>query len=187
MRKLDFSDFFVILLAQHQRPKPTTPLSNETTYVQQPKFHVASQARFGRAPRILPNVSLKRTAPSPRSEVQRDFESSFTRTAHLQRFRAVRDALLQLGEVHQRTCRNYATFSDSHGNQFAVVKPLSDGGLRIGLGDFESISNRGLEPASGVGSSSRINYQFELDGHHALSGTQLGLLRRAYQACEVSS
>ena len=145
-------------------------------------FSVARMARFGRAPRVLPrSVDTGRPA-RVRSDIEKDFESSFTRMGHLQRYKAVRQVIKHLGDVTERVCRNYATFSDSHGNQFAVVKPLSDGGLRIGVGDHEDASIALLDPASGLGSSERINHQFELESYQVLSGQQIGHLRRAYEA-----
>ena len=156
----------------------------------QPKFRVARQARFGRAPRIQVNPAAKPDRNTParrRSDAEKDFEAAFTRMAHLQRFRGVRDAIRALGEVTQRTCRGYATFSDAHGTQFAVVKPLPDGGLRVGVGDFPDIASRQLDPASGLGGSSRINFQFELPGHRVLSGQHIGLLRRAFRAASAEA
>lgn len=142
-------------------------------------FKVAKQARFGRAPRILPAQPVAARPSRVRSATERAFEASFTRGAHLQRFRGVRDGIELLGEVTQRTCRSYATFS-THGQQFAVVKPLSDGGLRIGVALPEDFDASGLDPASGLGGSSRVGHQFELQAHETLSGYQLGLLRRAF-------
>ena len=145
-------------------------------------FRVARQARFGRAPRVLPAEPTAKRPARKRSEIEKDFESSFTRMAHLQRFRAVREAVMKSGEVHERVCRNYATYSDTSGNQFAVVKPLSDGGLRIGVGDFDGIAAEIPDGASGLGGSSRINHQFELESFEAIAGRQLGWLRRAYES-----
>jgi len=119
-----------------------------------------------------------------RSDIEKDFEEGFTRSAHLQRFRAVRDSVMSVGEVHERICRNYATYSDSSGNQFAVIKPLSDGGLRVGVGDFDEIDQSSLEPAVGLGSSSRVNNQFELESYEVISGKQLGFVRRAFLSAE---
>lgn len=146
-------------------------------------YRVARQARFGRAPRVLPAKPIAKRPARVRTDVEKDFEASFTRMAHLQRFRAVRTALLRIGDVHERVCRNYATYSDASGNQFAVVKPLSDGGLRVGVGAFEGIGARDdLSPATGLGSSSRIGHQFEIQSYQVIAGHQLGLLRRAYAA-----
>lgn len=149
---------------------------------EEPNFRVARQARFGRAPRVLPAEPTAKRPARRRSDTEKDFESSFTRMAHLQRFRAIREAITKCGDVHERVCRNYATYSDSSGNQFAVVKPLSDGGLRIGVGDFDGIAEVIPDAASGLGGSSRINHQFELESFEAIGGKQLGWLRRAFNS-----
>ena len=145
------------------------------------KYRVARQARFGRAPRVLPARATAKRPARVRSDIEKEFEANFTRIAHLQRFRAVRDAIEKLGDMSIRICRSYATFSDTSGNQFAVVKPLSDGGLRVGVGVYEGIDNTGLQPAAGLGGSSRINHQFEIAGYEVISGRQLGHLRKAYR------
>ena len=145
-----------------------------------PDHRAARQARFGRAPRVLPAEPTAKRPARRRSDVEKEFEKSFTRMAHLQRFRAVREAILKCGDVHERVCRHYATYSDSSGNQFAVVKPLSDGGLRVGVGDFDGVAGLLPDEASGLGGSSRINHQFELESYEVVSGRQLGWLRRAF-------
>lgn len=161
---------------------PSFVANRPETKTKKTDFRVARQARFGRAPRVLPAQPAAAAPARKRSDVEKDFESSFTRMAHVQRFRAVREAILKCGDVHERVCRNYATYSDSSGNQFAVVKPLSDGGLRIGVGDFDGIDEILPDAASGLGGSSRINRQFELESFEAVSGLQLGYLRRAFNS-----
>ncbi len=181
----DFSENLVILFPDRKLLNNLmSTLSVSPSKSQDQQFHVARQARFGRAPRILPPAaSIKsQRASRRRSDTEKAFESEFTRGAHLQRFQAVQQAVMQLGEVNERVCRSYATYSDSSGNQFAVIKPLSDGGLRIGVGDFEGISDANLDKSVGLGSSSRINCQFQLESFEVISGKQLGLLRRAYNA-----
>ena len=148
-------------------------------------YRVTRTARFGRAPRVVAAKPSPRRAARVRSDVEKEFESNFTRMAHQQRFRSVREKLLELGEVTERVCRNYATYSDSHGTQFAVVKPLSDGGLRVGVGDFDGIAEHELAPAVGLGGSSRIQHQTTIESYEVVSGRQLGLLRRAYEAAQI--
>ena len=148
-------------------------------------FRVAARGRFGRAPRILPAarpVGGEKAKREARSAAQKAFDGLFTRMAHRQRFRAVSEAIKLLGDVTERVCRSYATYSDSHGNQFAVIKPLSDGGLRIGVGEFADIDQLDLDPASGLGSSSRINRQFELASYEVISGRHIAMLRKAFAA-----
>ncbi len=162
------------------RPNPSTTSSASS----ERDFRVAATSRFGRAPRILPVAQAPKRASSRRSEVEREFEDGFTRAAHLQRYRGIRDSIQMLGDVTERVCRNYATFSNK-GQQFAVVKPLSDGGIRIGVALGEGCDVSDLDAASGLGGSSRVQHQFELESFEVLSGVQLSYLRRAFE-CAAS-
>lgn len=136
------------------------------------------RARFGRAPRVvIPSQVSKRARPE-RTSSTKAFDKNFARMAHRQRFRTVARAMAQFGEdVHERICASYATYSVG-GQQFAVVKPLTGGGLRIGVAvpDAEQ-----LDEPSGLGSSSNINGQFQLKSYEPLRRRGLGLLRAAYE------
>ena len=135
------------------------------------------RARFGRAPRVVIPAQLNKPARPERTSASKAFDKRFSRMAHRLRFREVAKAMAQFGEgVHERVCSSYATYSVG-GTQFAVVKPLSDGGLRIGVAVPDATR---LEEPCGIGSSDRINGQFELKSYQPLRRRGLGLLRAAY-------
>ena len=135
------------------------------------------RARFGRAPRVVIPAQLSKPARPARTSASKAFDKKLSRMAHRLRFREVGKALAQFGDdVHERVCSSYATYSVG-GVQFAVVKPLSDGGLRIGVAVEDAAR---LEEPCGLGSSERINGQFELKSYEPLRRRGLGLLRAAY-------
>ncbi len=148
-----------------------------TTTTTQP--YVMTRARFGRAPRIVLPSQLKKTERPARTSTDSAFDARFTRMAHRNRFREIAKAMGHFGEVSERICKTYATYSIG-GTQFAVVKPLSDGDIRVGVALPET--DEALAAPSGLGNSDRINGQFELASHEALNGAQLGWLRKAYNS-----
>ena len=135
------------------------------------------RARFGRAPRVVIPSQLKRTAPKPvRTSSDSAFDKRFSRMAHRLRFREVAKTMAHFGDVHERICKSYATYS-IRGVQFAVVKPLTDGRLRIGVALPD---DNDLNAPVGLGGSDRITGQFTLKSYEPLRGEQIGYLRSAF-------
>lgn len=142
-----------------------------------PRSLTMQRARFGRAPRVVIPAQLRKPVRPERTGADAAFDKRFTRMAHRLRFREVGKAMAHFGDdVRERLCAAYATYSVG-GNQFAVVKPLSDGGLRIGVA---LPGERGLDEPSGLGSSGRITGQFELRSHEPLRSQEISWLRAAY-------
>ena len=160
------------------KPQPRMPSAATRTSASAPaRPFTVQRARFGRAPRVVIPAQLGKPARPARTSASKAFDKKFSRMAHRLRFREVGKALAQFGDdVHERVCSSYATYSVG-GVQFAVVKPLSDGGLRIGVAVEDAAR---LEEPCGLGSSERINGQFELKSYEPLRRRGLGLLRAAY-------
>ena len=137
------------------------------------------RARFGRAPRVVIPSQINERARPERTSSTKAFDKRFSRMAHRVRFRNVARAMAQFGDdVHERICASYATYSVG-GTQFAVVKPLSGGGLRIGVALPDADL---LDDPQGLGGSSRINGQFELKSYEPLRKRGKSRLQRAYEA-----
>ena len=152
---------------------------NTATRANSPHDFTIQRARFGRAPRVVIPSQIRKPARPERTSADAAFDRRFTRMAHRLRFREVGKTMAHFGaDVHERLCAAYATYSVG-GIQFAVVKPLSDGGLRIGVGLPEE---DGLDVPSGLGGSARITGQFELRSHEPLRNREIGWLRAAYDA-----
>ena len=96
------------------------------------------------------------------------------------RYEAVLEAVGHMGEdVVIQEYRDYATCT--RGQQFAAIRPNSDGGITVGIASDAEDDMR-LTACVGKWGSARICAQFELEVHQPIRGWQLGLLRRSYLA-----